>query len=393
MNFSKLDLVILCGGKGSRLRGLKKNLPKPLLKFNNIEFITYLLNFYKKYNFNKIYLLAGYKSKHFKKFNNKVLNGIKVEVIIEKKLLGTAGALRQLKTKKIKNFLLINGDSFFNYKLEKFLKLKSNLVKMMLLKNNNYETNNKLSSLSINKKKIINTKNDIKYMNSGVYFLKKEFLDKISLKKTSLEEDILPPLINEGKVIGNYINSNFLDIGTKKNFIRGAKFLSNEFKKPAVFLDRDGVINFDTGYVHKFKNFKWMPGSIKGLKFINQKDYYLFIITNQSGIGRGYFTEDQFHTLTNNIKTFLIKKNIFIDDIEYCPHHPTKARGKYLKKCMCRKPKNKMIKNILGRWLIDTKKSIMIGDSKKDKLCAEKSGLKFFFRETNLYNQLKKIIN
>ena len=100
---SKLDLVILCGGKGSRLKKLTKNIPKPLLKINNIEFLNYIINFYQKYNFRKIYLLAGYKGRQIKKkFDKKLFNLIKVEVIIEKFPMGTAGCLRLLKKKNKK---------------------------------------------------------------------------------------------------------------------------------------------------------------------------------------------------------------------------------------------------------------------------------------------------
>ncbi|RPG53585.1 MAG: hypothetical protein CBE48_001060 [Flavobacteriales bacterium TMED288] len=94
------DLVILCGGKGTRLKSLTKNTPKPLLKINKIPFLDYLLNFYQRYYFKKIYLLAGYKAKEIKKkYQNKKFNLIDVEVVVEKKLMGTGGSLLQLKKK------------------------------------------------------------------------------------------------------------------------------------------------------------------------------------------------------------------------------------------------------------------------------------------------------
>ena len=392
MNFSNLDLVILCGGKGKRLGKLVTNTPKPLLKFNKIEFLDYLINYYKKFNFNQIFILAGYKGSKFNKYNNQMFNSIKTNLIIEKKSLGTAGALSQLKSKKINDFLLVNGDSFFHYDVQKFLRIKSKFAKMALLKNTNYKTNKKLTSLDLkNKMVLFNNKN--KFMNGGIYFFKKKIINKIYSKNLSLEDNLLPELINKNKINGVSIKSDFIDIGTRKNFIAGKKFLKKQFFKPAIFLDRDGVLNHDYGYIHDYKKFKWMPGSVKAMKYINEKKYYLFIITNQSGIGRGYYTEDQFHLLNKKIKSYLIKKNILINDIQYCPHHPTKGKGKYLKKCNCRKPQNKMIKNIFNKWLIDIDKSIMIGDKKKDKLCAEKSGLKFFYKDKNLYTQIKKIIN
>ena len=137
---SKLDLVILCGGKGSRLKKLTKNIPKPLLKINNIEFLNYIINFYQKYNFRKIYLLAGYKGRQIKKkFDKKLFNLIKVEVIIEKFPMGPAGCLRLLK-KKIKNkFLLVNGDSYIDYNFIDFNSLNKKFIgKMLIVDNKNY---------------------------------------------------------------------------------------------------------------------------------------------------------------------------------------------------------------------------------------------------------------
>ena len=115
---NKIDLVILAGGKGKRVKRFLAGNPKPLLKINSIPFLQILLNEYAKYPFENIYILAGFRGNQiFRKFNNKCLNFIKIKCYVEKKMLGTAGALRVLK-KKIKNdFLLINGDSFTDLEL------------------------------------------------------------------------------------------------------------------------------------------------------------------------------------------------------------------------------------------------------------------------------------
>ena len=97
-----------------------------------------------------------------------------------------------------------------------------------------------------------------------------------------------------------------------------------------------------------------------------------FIITNQSGIGRKIFSEKDFLLLQKKIKIFLLKKNIFIDDVKYCPHHPKFGIGKYRISCNCRKPNNQMIKDLIKDWSINIQKSIMIGDKKSDQLAANK---------------------
>ena len=137
------DLVILCGGKGTRLKSLTKKIPKPLIKINDIPFLDYLINFYQKYDFKKIYLLAGYNGRKIKKvYEKKNFNFIDIEVIVEKKLMGTGGSLLQLKNKIKNDFILINGDSYVDYNFKKFEKLNKNFLgKILLSSKKNYKEN------------------------------------------------------------------------------------------------------------------------------------------------------------------------------------------------------------------------------------------------------------
>ena len=160
----------------------------------------------------------------------------------------------------------------------------------------------------------------------------------------------------------------------------------------AFFFDRDGVLNHDFGYVYKFKDFKWNKCSLLALKSLMKKKYKIFIVTNQSGIARGFFKKKDFLILNKRIKKFLKKKKIIINEIEYCPHHPTQGIGIYKKNCKCRKPGNLMIKNIFKKWNINKKESFMVGNNKSDEDCAKSSNINFFYREDNLYKQIKNIL-
>jgi D,D-heptose 1,7-bisphosphate phosphatase len=388
------DLVILCGGKGLRLKSLTKKFPKPLLKINNIPFLDHLINFYQKYNFNKIYLLAGYKGDQIKKlYDKKSFNFIDIEVIIEKNEMGTGGSLLQLKNKINNDFILINGDSFVDYNFDKFNKLKKNFLgKILMSSEKNYKENKKLIGLKINDKNQIYFSKNSNFFNAGVYYFKKEIFKYIT-KNSSLENDILPTLINSKKICGLTTNGYFIDIGLPKNLNLAKKNLILQLERPSVFFDRDGVLNHDYGYVHKYSEFRWKKNVLKALKYLTAKNYYIFVITNQAGIGRGYYSEDQFKKLHKKIKSELSKKKIYIDDVVYCPHHPTEAIGVYKKKCQCRKPNNLLIKNIYKKWLINSKKSIMIGDKSSDQACAKKSKIKFLWSKKDLYLQLREKIN
>ena len=230
-------------------------------------------------------------------------------------------------------------------------------------------------------------------MNGGVYFFKKSIFNYISNKHLSLENDIFPKLIRRKKIAGKLFKNFFIDIGTPNNFKRAQNALLLYFRRPAVFLDRDGVINHDYEYVYKYKNFKFRKGVLKGLDFLIKKKFYLFIITNQAGIAKNVFKERDFLKLHKTLKQKLSSKNIYFDEVQFCPYHPKAKIKKYKKITSLRKPGNKMIKNITSKWLINKHKSFMIGDKLSDQQCALKSKLKFEYANENFFKQVKKIVN
>lgn len=161
--------------------------------------------------------------------------------------------------------------------------------------------------------------------------------------------------------------------------------------KAAVFLDRDGTINYDDGYTYKFSEFKFKPYVINGLKFLCKKKYLIFIVTNQAGVAKGKFKISDLFKLHRQVKKHLKKKKIYITDIEFCPYHPEGIVKKYRKKTAYRKPGNLMIKKLIKRWNVDKKRSFMIGDKLSDKKAANKSKLYFEYPKYNFYKQIKKI--
>ncbi len=389
-----LDLVILAGGKGTRIKRFLKNKPKPMSKFNKIYFLRYLINLYSKYPFNNIYILTGFKSNIiFKNFHNKIFNFIKVKCIKEKNILGTGGALYNLKKEKINDFILVNGDTIFNLDLMDFIKSHSSTKTATIALTHNFKNKNnkKLNNLSLKNSNIIFNKKD-NLMNAGVYYFSKKILKHIPKKTFSLENDLLPKLIRKRKISGKTYKDFFLDIGTPKYFKNASKLLYKEFRKPAIFLDRDGVINYDYGYVSKIRDFKFKKGVIKGLKYLIKKKYHIFIVTNQAGIAKNIFTEKDFFILHNVLKKRLFLKKIYFDDVQYSPFHPKGILKKYKKNSSMRKPGNQMIKNITNNWLINKRKSFMIGDKLSDKKCAKKSNLNFYYSTTNFFKLIKKVI-
>ena len=138
----------------------------------------------------------------------------------------------------------------------------------------------------------------------------------------------------------------------------------------AIYLDRDGVLNYDSGYVHKIEDFKLFPNTIEALQLL--KNFKFFIVTNQSGIGRGVFTLEDFEKFNNHLINILEKNNIIIEKTYLCHHQPNE-------KCDCRKPSIKFIKEAEKEFNIDLKNSLVIGDHTHDVEMGKKAGCKTIY--------------
>lgn len=141
----------------------------------------------------------------------------------------------------------------------------------------------------------------------------------------------------------------------------------------AIFLDRDGTINKDTGYVSQIKEFEFLPGVVEALKILNDLGFLLIIITNQSGIARGFYSENDFVKLDNWMRSELLKHGIRISKTYYCPHLSISNIPKYRKACQCRKPKTGLFEQAIREFNIDLKNSFVIGDHMRDCELARKN--------------------
>ena len=146
-------------------------------------------------------------------------------------------------------------------------------------------------------------------------------------------------------------------------------------ERPAAFLDRDGTLNVDTGYVHRRADFRWLPGAVDAVRALNRAGWWVFVVTNQSGVARGLHGEAAVRDLHDFMTAGIAAMGGRIDDIRYCPHHPQGTVARYATACSCRKPAPGMLLDLMAAWPVCRDGSIMIGDRDSDAAAGRAAGI------------------
>ena len=164
---------------------------------------------------------------------------------------------------------------------------------------------------------------------------------------------------------------------------------------PAAFLDRDGVLNVDHGYVHRPEQLEWVAGAPESVRLLNEAGYRVLVITNQSGVARGFFDEAAVKSFHAHMQSVLAERGAHIDAFYYCPHHPEGTVKAFAMACSCRKPRTGMLERAASEWPIDISKSFFIGDNDADMAAAtafKVRGIKFDSRLHSLPDLVRQEI-
>ncbi len=378
------QVVILAGGLGTRLRSVIQDVPKPMADIQGKPFLEYLLRLMIQNGYQNFLFLVGYKGDMIKKyFGDGSKFGVNIEYSSEAIPLGTGGALFNAWDKLSDNFFVVNGDTFFDIQyqiVEDFVKSKNPEFLIALRYSNDLsrygiiEIDDSYKVISFSEKGHVQENRIDGYINGGIYFVNKKalepFYEKYVNSPVSLENNILPLLVKLCKVYGLPVGGKFIDIGIPEDYFSSQSIIPGiitQQRKPAVFVDRDGTIIEDTGYVHG-TNLVFKSETVELLKRAKQEGKYVIIVTNQAGIAKGMFTEEESIATTEYVIKCLEEYAAHVDGYYYCPYHSEGIVEKYRKISLLRKPEPGMILRACEDFRVDLKASIMIGDSDVDRI-------------------------
>jgi len=385
--------VILVGGLGSRLGPLTREIPKPLLPVDGAPFVDVLIGEAIRRGFRDIVLLAGHRANVVENYASGLRSRIpadcSVRVSLETEPLGTGGALARARPLLVETFLLLNGDTWFDFNwLDLMLLAKgcSAVAARKVARSDRYEALDLGRGDRVIRIVPRSRSEGAAFVNGGVYSFRKSDLDGFG-DRFSVESDLLPALIERDQLKGRAYDGFFLDIGVPETFQFAQAAVPRRRRRPAIFFDRDGVLNHNDGYVSTTERFRWIDGAKRAVRLANELGYYVFVVTNQAGVARDFYTEEDVCALHKWMAGQLREEGAAIDDWRYCPFHPDGVNKAYRSAHSWRKPEPGMLLDILDSWPVHRERSLLVGDNESDCAAARAAGIApVLFGGGNLYD-------
>ena len=409
-----MKVVIMAGGKGTRMLSIASDIPKPMIPIEGRPVLEHEIECLCEQGFTDILITVGHLGNVIMDyFGDGLKFGVHITYYFEKEPLGNAGALFQVKDQLTDDFLLLNADAMFDIDFNRFVQYhKTHDAVATLFTHPNshpYDSGVIIADEHMAVRKWL-AKEDERpeyfknRVNAGLHGLNKRILEQtVEGGKIDLDRQLLKPLAGTGQMYCYDSPEYVKDMGTPERYYAVCKDFANGIVKArnlknrqkAIFLDRDGTINEYVGFLTDIKEFRLLDGVAEAIRKINASGYLAIVVTNQPIIARGEVSFTELQEIHNKMETLLGAEGAYIDAIYFCPHHPDKGfegeRVEYKISCDCRKPKPGMLLKAAEDFNIDLSRSWMVGDGKNDVEAGKNAGCKTVLIGTEDYGQDRKV--
>lgn len=395
-----MKVVIVAGGKGTRIASVNNEIPKAMIPVNDKPVLEMQVELAKRYGFTDFIFVIGHLGNIIKDyFGNGSKWNISINYYYEQSPLGTAGAFAELTAELTEDFFVFYGDTVMDINLDQMLAFhkehKSDAT--LLLHPNDHPYDSDLVELDEQNRIVcfypkphpdgLICRN---LVNAALYILSPSLLPLIPKnEKSDFGKHVFPKALKEGVSLYGYVSSEYIkDMGTPDRYEKVCQDvwtgkvarMNRQYPRVAVFLDRDGVVSKEVDLLCRVEQLELIPGVAEAIKLINKKGYLVILVTNQPVIARNLCSIKELEYIHAKLETVLGEECAYLDAIYYCPHHPDKGypeeRKEYKITCECRKPKPGMLLLAAKDWNIDLSQSYIIGDRESDLLAGINAGLK-----------------
>lgn len=399
-----MQLVIIAGGKGTRLKERLGDLPKPMVEVGGKPLLEHQILLARQHGITDILLLTGYGAHYIEqRFGDGSRWGVHIRYHREGKPLGTAGAVLDAFEKLQDKFIVMYGDTMLNVHLRRMVEAHpAEASATLFLHPNDHPQDSDLVEVDAAKRVVAlhpyphpPGRYFANLVNAALYVVQKDALrpwyeerDKHTYP-LDFGKHLFPALLSHGAYLYGYVSREYIkDAGTPVRLDRVISHYrsgriqngSLETPAPAIFLDRDGTLNDDKGWLNSPDQLNLLPGAAEAVRAINESGRLAVVITNQPVIARGECTEEGLKLIHNKLDWLLGEWNAYLDGIYYCPHHPDKGfpgeREELKIVCECRKPAPGLLEQAYREMNIDRNRSWMIGDRDADIQVASAFGIR-----------------
>jgi len=395
------QLIILAGGKGTRLKDRLGDLPKPLIPIAGKPLLEHQVELAKKHGFTDIIIFVCYRPDLIERaLGDGSRWGVRIRYEVEKEPLGTAGAVLAGYDLLAETFVVLYGDTMVNVDLGRIWNAhtESKADATLLLHPNDHPLDSDL--VEVNAEGWVKAFHNRPHpqnryfqnlVNAALYVINKQSLApwRQNIQPGDFGKDLFPAMLRNGAKLRGYNSPEFIkDVGTPERLDRvSAEFAAGivqrsslDVPQRAVFLDRDGTLNREADGVRSRDDLELLPRVAEAIHRLNHRGWRAVVVTNQPVIAKGFCTEEDLQNIHNKLETLLGHEHAFVDRIYYCPHHPEKGfageRAELKIDCECRKPKPGMVLQAARDLNIDLAQSCLIGDTTTDVQTACNAGVK-----------------